>query len=216
MKIEHLERLIRTRRSIRRWKEKPVAEDLLLKAIELATWAPNGGNRQNWRFMVITNQGLIGQIADVVQSKLDMIVSWPEASRFGDAAERWKSNGAYFRNAPSCVAVLMAKYASEVDQILELRTNRDGSVKSLVEARRLTNAGLQSVAAAIAYFLLALHSEGLGGVWMTGPLLAKGQIESLLQVPKEMNLVALIPVGYPDESPTKTRKPVSEVVTFYR
>ena len=49
-------------------------------------------------------------------------------------------------------------------------------------------------------------------VWMTGPLpQCKGDVEKLLKVPPDMDIVALIPVGYPAESPTKDRKPVREV-----
>jgi nitroreductase len=47
---------------------------------------------------------------------------------------------------------------------------------------------------------------------MTGPLpSSKGDVEKVLKVPPEMDIVALIPVGYPAESPTRDRKPVSEV-----
>jgi len=38
--------LIKSRRSIRNWQDKPVPEQLLIDAIELGTWAPNGGNQQ--------------------------------------------------------------------------------------------------------------------------------------------------------------------------
>ena len=55
MELIDLEKLIKSRRSIRRWQDKRVSEELLLKAIEMATWAPNGGNQQNWRFYVVVN-----------------------------------------------------------------------------------------------------------------------------------------------------------------
>lgn len=216
MEFRDLESLIKTRRSIRRWKQDPVPEDLVLKAIEMATWAPNGGNHQNWRFIVVSNRNLIRQMADAVQVKVETIASWPAAAPFSEEVDRWKRNGSFFRNAPVCIAALMANYESLADQILKLRIGKDPSVQAIIEARQLGNSGLQSVAAAISYLLLAVHSQGLGGIWMTGPLLAKAEIEELLNVPKEMNLAALIPVGFPDEEPTKTRKPVSEVVEFYR
>jgi nitroreductase len=110
----------------------------------------------------------------------------------------------------------MAGYESLADQILQLRMKEDPSVHTIIEGRRLGNSGLQSVAAAISYLLLAIHAQGLGGIWMTGPLLAKAEIEEILNVPSGLNLVALVPVGFPDEKPTKTRKPLSEVVEFCR
>jgi nitroreductase len=48
-----LAKLIKTRRSIRVFQDKPVPEALLIQAVELATWAPNGGNGQNWRWYII-------------------------------------------------------------------------------------------------------------------------------------------------------------------
>jgi hypothetical protein len=46
---------------------------------------------------------------------------------------------------------------------------------------------------------------------MTGPLQAKAEIERILGVPEQMDLVAIIPVGGPAETPNRDRKPVSEV-----
>jgi len=46
---------------------------------------------------------------------------------------------------------------------------------------------------------------------MTGGLHAKADIEKLLKIPVGMDVVTLVPVGYPAESPIKDRKPVSEV-----
>ena len=74
------------------------------------------------------------------------------------------------------------------------------------------NMHIQSVSAAIAYLLLILHQMGLGTVWMTVPLpQAKEEIEKILKVPAESDVIALIPVGYPAETPVNTRKPVNEV-----
>ena len=216
MDSQNLESLIKSRRSIRRWTQTAVPEDLILKAIELATWAPNGGNRQNWNFLVITSRNLITEMADIVQNRVDTIASWPESHEHGATLERWRKTSSFFRNAPVCIAVLMTKYESLADQILNVRVRNDGSVKEIMDGRQLTNSGLQSVASAMAYLLLVLHAQGLGGIWLTGPLLAKKELEDVLRVPEERNLVALVSVGYPDERPTKTRKPVTEVVEFRR
>ena len=93
MDLNDLENLIKTRHSIRKYQAKPVPETMLLKAIELATWAPNGGNQQNWRFFVITNKGTINAIADAVQASTNLMASWPEAAKFADAFERSKQMG---------------------------------------------------------------------------------------------------------------------------
>jgi len=46
---------IRTRRSIRKYKEKPVEKDKLLKIIEAARLAPSTLNRQPWSFVIVTD-----------------------------------------------------------------------------------------------------------------------------------------------------------------
>jgi nitroreductase len=79
----------------------------------------------------------------------------------------------------------------------------------------VVDARIQSVSAAIAYLLLALHQLGLGALWMTSPLpQSKGEVEKILNCPSGMDIVALMPVGYPAEKPTRTRKPIREVSTI--
>jgi nitroreductase len=214
---EKLEELIRTRRSIRKFQERAVPEELLLKALELATWAPNGGNRQAWRFLIVTNKDLINKMADAVKAKTELMSAWPEAAQFGENVERWRQNCDFFRGAPACIAVLMGRYSSIADQILRARGEKDPLAEEIRSYRRVGNSGLQSVAGAITYLLLILHHLGLGTTWMAGPQQAKKEIERLLAVPPEWDFVALIPVGYPAETPSvPPRKPIAEVVEFFR
>ncbi|MBI4495577.1 MAG: nitroreductase family protein [Deltaproteobacteria bacterium] len=212
-----LRKLIRTRRSIRKFQDKPVSDELLLRALELAVWAPNGGNHQGWRFLVVTNRDLIGKMADAVRTKSELLASWPEARQFGGGVERWRRNSDFFRAAPACIAVLMSAYSSIADQILLARGEGDPVAREIQFHRRMGSSSLQSVAAAVATLLLVLHHFGLGATWMAGPLQAKKEIEQLLQVPPEWNFVDLIPVGYPAESPPPPpRKAAAEVVQFLR
>ncbi len=43
---------IRTRRSIRKFLDRDVPQDVMRQIVEAARWAPSGGNRQPWRFVV--------------------------------------------------------------------------------------------------------------------------------------------------------------------
>ena len=209
--------LIKTRRSIRKFQDRPVPEDLLIKALELATWAPNGGNFQPWRFVIISNKELIHKMADAVKAKTELMTSWPEAKQFGEMMERWRKTSDFFRQAPVCIAVLMGKYSSPADQVLRARGESDPLAREIRSYRQLGNSSLQSVAAAITYLLLILHYFGLGATWMAGPQQAKKEIEELLQVPSGWDFVNLIPVGYPAEKPElRPRKPILEVVEFRR
>jgi len=217
MTWEELSELTRTRRSIRRFEDKPVPEDLLLKALELATWAPNGGNQQPWRFLIVTNRALIGKMADSVRDKTELMASWPEAGRFEEAVARWRRSSDFFRGAPACIAVLMGRYSSIADQILEARGEKDPVAREIRSCREIGKSSLQSAAAATAYLCLFLHSLGLGSTWMSGPLQAKREIEELLEVSGEWDLVNIVPVGYPATVPkTPPRRPVEDVVRFFR
>jgi len=217
MEFTDLANLIQTRRSIRRWQEKTVPEDVLIKAIELATWAPNGGNNQTWRFYVIENRNTINAIADAVEASAKVMAVWPEAAKFGDEPARWAKGAGNFRSAPAAIAITAAKYQSLADKLLEARLTKDPQANQYREWRNSADSRVQSVASAIAYLLLILHQMGLGATWMTGPLQAKGDIEKILKIPSTTDLVAFIPLGYPAESPTgKGRKPVKEVVEIVK
>ena len=216
MELAVLEKFIKTRRSIRQWRKEPVPEDMIVKAIEIGTWAPNGGNQQNWRFLIVTGRTTIDRVADAVQAKIVMMADWPEAAEFGDEVKRWRAGAGFFRAAPVIVAVCMEAYESVADKLLKLRLPKDPAAQPILEHRRAANSGLQSVSAGIAYLLLALHAQGLGALWMTGPLVAKAEIEEILDVPQGLGLAALIAVGYPAEQPQKMRKPVAEVIAFRR
>ncbi len=215
--LKDFSELIKTRRSIRKFQDKPVPEDLIVKALKLATWAPNGGNQQAWRFLIVTNREMIQKIGDLVKSKTELIASWPEAKQCGEVVERWRKTSAFFRDAPVCIAVLMSKYSSIADQILRARGEADPIAREIRSYRQLGDSTLQSVAAAITYLLLILHYFGLGTTWMAGPQQAKKEIEQLLGVPADWNFVNLIPVGYPAETPkVPPRKAVGDVVQFFR
>lgn len=216
MEFQDLANLMRSRRSIRQWQDKEVPEALLMQAIELATWAPNAGNQQNWRFYVILNRDTIRAIADAVQASADLIASWPEARELGYTG-RWQSMASFFRDAPAGVAMAASRYQSLADQILAACEERYPQAAQMRQWREIANAKTQSVSSAIANLLLILHQMGLGAVWMTGPMQAKGEIEKILKVSPEMDLIAYVPVGYPAESPdARERKPLAEVCEVIR
>lgn len=49
---------IYTRRSIRKFQDKAVPEELLLEILRAGSWAPSGLNNQPWRFTIITDRDL--------------------------------------------------------------------------------------------------------------------------------------------------------------
>jgi len=62
--------------------------------------------------------------------------------------------------------------------------------------------------------LLAIHALGYGSCWMTGPLVAQEAFEHLLGIGKEKYIVALLPIGVPDENPpARSRRALEQIVT---
>ena len=55
--------LIKTRRSIRRFKPEPIEDETIYKIIEAGTWAPSGKNNQPWKFVVIKDKTIKEKIA---------------------------------------------------------------------------------------------------------------------------------------------------------
>lgn len=217
MEFQELYDLVCTRRSIRRYRPDDVPDEMLERAIELATWAPSGGNYQPWRFTVVKNRELIQKIADAVEARSRLMASWPEADQYREQADRWIRTSAFFRHAPACIAVQVGGYQSVADKLLAARGPQDPAAAEMMEWRRFGSSRIQTIGGAIMLLLLALHQQGLGACWMAGPLQAKAEIEKLLNVPEGWEFVALIPVGFPaEEREAPPRRPLSEVLEFIR
>lgn len=61
---------ILSRRSIRKFKTDPIPEEVLQDVAQAALHAPSGMGKKTWHFVVLTNQGLIRELADVIASEL--------------------------------------------------------------------------------------------------------------------------------------------------
>jgi len=67
------QQLVRSRRSIRRYLEKPVEREKILTCIEAARLAPSADNVQPWRFLIIDDPELKSQLANEVFSGIYFI-----------------------------------------------------------------------------------------------------------------------------------------------
>ncbi|MHA1221104.1 MAG: nitroreductase family protein, partial [Candidatus Heimdallarchaeota archaeon] len=66
---EEMIKILRMRRSMRVFKDKPVPKDKIEKVLEAIRYSPSASNRQNWRFTVITKKEEITYLSKKV-SKL--------------------------------------------------------------------------------------------------------------------------------------------------
>ncbi|ATW27742.1 nitroreductase family protein [Candidatus Formimonas warabiya] len=216
MELDVFEALVKKRRSIRKWLDKKVPEQDILKAIELGGYAPNGGNSQSYHFYIVSNETKIKEIALAVEQKMRLIASWPEAAPLQGQLEQLIKSGKILEKAPALVLVCFKTGESSFDHLLDSRPLDENAVKTK-EALRKSNSKLQSAAAAINTMLLAFHIMGLGALWMSGPVRAKEEIEKIVGIPENLDFIALIPVGYPAEEPAMPpRKKVEEITTILK
>lgn len=194
---------MRDRQSVRKFRKEPVPRDAILKMVEAASWAPSAGNAQNVRFLIVTDKELIGRMKGIV----DEIVSRATGK---EIAPDKVNNYNLFWAAPVTACVIGSPYESVTD-----RTLRDKDPERHKIRRFQVNAALQSLSAYVTQFLLAAHALGYGTCWMTGPLIAKPELESALSVRPPEELLAVIALGKPDAPPPKPpRKPPEEITTF--
>ncbi len=113
----------------------------------------------------------------------------------------YPKNGEIIAQAPLLIAVTYIKGRSGFERDGSYSTKRGGSWQ-------MFDAGVASQT-----FCLAAWEKGLGSVIMG--IFDEAKAASLLNVPEERDVVALIPVGYPDEEPAAPRrKPVEELLSF--
>ena len=100
-----------------------------------------------------------------------------------ECTSAYAKNGEIIKNAPMLIAVTFIKNRSGFE--------RDGSYSTPKEGGwQMFDAGVASEA-----FCLAAYEQGLGTVIMG--IFDEAKAASLLEVPEERELVALIPIGYP-------------------
>lgn len=60
---------IKTRRSIRKYQDKPVEPDKLDKVLEAGRLAPSASNRQEWRYVVVTDKGMRKKLSEAASNQ---------------------------------------------------------------------------------------------------------------------------------------------------
>ncbi len=194
---------MKARRSIRKFRKDPVPREDILRMAEAASWAPTAGNSQNFRFIAVQERETIVRMRGIVD-EIESRVTGSEAA--GGKATCHN----LFAFAPAVICVVGAPYESATDKTL-----REKAPERYKARRFLVNPGLQGIAAGITQFILAACALGYGACWMTGPLIAKPELESALSVRPPEELLAIIALGRPDAAPPKPpRKPASEITTF--
>ena len=184
--------ILADRRSVRDFTADVPPRDLVARAIEAATHAPSGMNKQPWRFVVVANPAVKAEMVSCVSREIETILTLIAGDQYGArVAEYLRNYATLFRSAPIVINVLYREYGQVIASLLER-----SSVAYPDNQEEAANPAMQSVSAAIQNLQLAAHALGLGTCWMTAPLFARTQLHALLAVESPWQLAAVIPIGY--------------------
>lgn len=106
-------RFLRSRRSIRRYQEKPVPREKIVQLLEIARLAPSGGNTQGVAYQVIDNAETLGKITaatiDWMEEQLQSGSPW--AQYYSGVVDTFRKTGqdVILRNAPCLIVAVTAK-----------------------------------------------------------------------------------------------------------
>jgi len=193
--------IIRTRRSIRRYRDQPVPVEVLRRLLDAARWAPSAHNRQPWRFAVVTDPARRDSLARVMGERFrsDLAADGVPGEQIDRQVARSRHR---IGTAPALVVVCLSM--ADMDWYPDARRQ---------EAERTM--AVQSVALAAQNLLLAAHGEGLGACWMCAPLFCADVVRDELSLPDDWEAQALITIGYPAEQRESQRQPVETVTLWY-
>lgn len=185
MDYESLLKLVKNRRSIRRFKPDPVPKETVKKVLEVARYAPSAGNSQPWEFVVVeetTTKKKLSKLLSAFYSKARKV----DPTFYFEVAVQ-----PHLWMAPVLIVVCG-------DRRLQQAYPASAEINTLLR---------QSLSNCIYAIQLAAASFGLGTAWATTQGEARErEIKKLLGIPDEYTVDHIIPLGYPDEAKEKRAK----------
>ncbi len=202
VRTDNLATLLQSRRSVRKYQDRPVSHELIEQVLESARWAPSPHGRQPWRFVVLTTQKLKLQLADQMGS------TWQQNLHMdGQDAEivniRLQKSRQRILNAP--VIVIPCLYLEDLDYYPDERRQADEKTMAI-----------QSIGAAIQNMLLMAYDLGLDAGWMCAPLFCPEVVCKALDLDPRLIPQALITIGYAAADPERReRLPLSSLIVRF-
>lgn len=201
-RTDNLATLLRGRRSVRKYQDRPVSRELIEQVLEAARWAPSPHGRQPWRFVVITRQEIKEQLAD------SMGETWQKNLQMdGQEAEivNIRLEKSYQRILGAPAIILPCLYLEDLDTYPDERRQADETIMAI-----------QSIGAAIQNMLLMAYDLGLDAGWMCAPLFCPEVVCDALDLNKRLIPQALITLGYAAADPKRReRLPLSSLIVRF-
>ncbi len=175
---EQAEIFLRSRRSVRLYLDKPVESEKLKRLIEIARYAPTGGNSQQVKWLVLGSRENVKKIAGMV---IDFMRAMVESKQ------------------PISASYRLDKLVDAWDAGIDIISR---GAPALVFAYAPTSYGLAQVdcTSALSYLDLAAPSLGLGSCWAGFVMMATGNwppLHAELALPEGYASFGAMMVGYP-------------------
>ncbi|MFC7676120.1 nitroreductase family protein [Mycolicibacterium sp. GCM10028919] len=171
-----------TARTIRRFTDEPVGDDVLGRCLEAATWAPSGANAQAWRFVVLRSPEQRAVVAQAASQALTVIEEAYSLTRpaADDDSHRARNDRATYE---------LHDRAGEFTSVLFVQ-------RRLRLASDMLLGG--SIFPAMQNFLLAARAQGLGAC-LTSWASYGGEplLRDAVGVPEDWMLAGHVVVGWP-------------------
>jgi nitroreductase len=186
---------IEKRRSIRKFKPDPIPEEHITALLDSARLAPSGSNSQPWRFKVVRDRETRLKLAQA-SYKQSFIAEAPvvfvcciDLKSFVDGTV----SGVQDLGRIGAVEGRIAKIISD-------RTER----YTPLDIEELTPRIALNLAIAVEHIVLRALDFGLGSCWIR--LFDEKAIKTIFGWGRNIHVVAMLPVGYPAESPAPRRR----------
>ncbi|THB80775.1 MAG: nitroreductase [Desulfobacteraceae bacterium] len=193
---QQAEQFLRSRRSIRRYKDKEVPADVFEKALEIACCAPTGSNRQPVQWLVLSKKEDVVSVASHVINWMRYVIqNHPEIAQ----------------------AFNMENLVSQWDQGLD-RICRGAPQLIFAYASDEFGSGAADCHTALAYLELILPSHGLGSCWAGYVNYAAGQwpdLKAMLNLPPGHTCHGALMVGYPKFKYARAPKRNAPVIRYH-
>ena len=185
-----LKEAIYNRRSVRKYKDRPISKDVLLEIMDAACFAPSGSNLQPWYFVVCESEESRKKLSRIVGGSIFHLRKVLE-SRFQAHPEIIEETIDFVQsmgNAPVCVLAFLQ------------RDNYDVELPAI-----------ESVSAAVQNLLLTAHAKGISSCWLTAMLSADKELREAF-APDKGRFMAMVTLGYSDEEPRTPKRKDGRVV----
>jgi nitroreductase len=192
-------------RAMRRLKPDPIPEDVLKKIVDAGIRAPSGGNVQEWGFVLVRDPAVKKFVRDRywgTWEKIGAQASFSLSDLPPSEQRMMKAAGELAANLDAAPVLLFACANKEYAPIANMNAPRSSKL-----------AVYGSIFPAIQNILLACRALGIGATLTTIHSFFEEELKAKLGVPEEMEIAAMLPLGYPrgNFGPV-SRHPVEEVI----